>query len=168
MQQNGETYKLIPVCDGITIKVASDFYEKYWGSNYRLHAKSIQIYDVSTTREQRKRGVRTGGWKFLHRFVMGLKLGDLRQVHHMNHDKFDFRYENLKIVTVEEHKTYHPNKHALRYFHAAPRYGYNGLPYLGYGTDLESAIEKHRKVMALLELHKEEIGYTFYGNNGGS
>lgn len=38
----------------------------------------------------------------LHRFLMGLAVGDKRVVDHVNGDKRDYRRENLEVVTAAE------------------------------------------------------------------
>jgi hypothetical protein len=153
----------IIVDTGVTIEVDSDFFDKYWWANYSHDAKTkqIQIYIG------KKLGGRARGWALLHRFVKGLKNGDPREVHHKN-GNYDFRSESLEIVTPEQHKAYRPNKYSLRYFCKDRHSGYRGNVHLGYGPNLERAKEKHMKAMALLEAHKEEIGYKFYGYNCGT
>ena len=43
----------------------------------------------------------------MHRFLLGLNKGDKRQVHHKNKNKLDNQYDNLQLVTAEEHKEIH-------------------------------------------------------------
>lgn len=44
--------------------------------------------------------------QYMHRIIMGLDFGDLRQVDHINHDTLDNRKSNLRIVT---HRINHHN-----------------------------------------------------------
>lgn len=90
-------FKEIPLTNGKVALVDSGDYERVvqfkW--NARLD-KRIGTYYARrhSVQENYKRHTVT-----MHRFIMGLELGDTRTVDHINHDTLDNRRSNLRIAT---------------------------------------------------------------------
>jgi len=59
------------------------------------------------------------GYVLAHRVIMENSLGRLLTadeiVHHINHNKFDNRIENLQITTPQEHGRYHASQNGAHY-----------------------------------------------------
>lgn len=63
-----------------------------------------------------------GNWHQRHHVVWWLNGGRIpdwknerEMIHHMNHDHFDDRFENLRIMTISEHSIYHNTKELVSY-----------------------------------------------------
>jgi len=73
-----------------------------WLMSYKwtiLRTRKKKIY-AQTRFEQN--GKYTGA--LMHRLVMGIEKGDVRQVDHINHNTLDNRRENLRVVTNSQNK----------------------------------------------------------------
>ena len=83
----------------------------------------------------------------LHRFLLGLKHGDLSQGHHVNHDTLDNRRSNIHIVTHRvnnQSRLYHSKYGVCVYKMSFDRFRVivcvNGsLQHVGYFTNLDEA-----------------------------
>ncbi len=98
----------------------------------------------------------------MHRVIMGLLLGDKRQVHHINHDTLDNRRKNLRILTPREHTEYRRDRsqYGVGVYRDSrcPKNPYRAKAridgkqkHIGYYVTPEEAQEARRKF-----LHKEE------------
>ena len=82
------------VIRGVEVKIDED--DSHWVLCWSYHV--LRSKKAKTIYVQRSDG------KLLHRLLMGLELGDRRQVDHINGDGLDNRRENLRIVTQAQNQ----------------------------------------------------------------
>jgi len=104
------------VCKELFPRNPKESYKQFEGRQYCSYACSSEARRGHKTppaeMKSKYRAIQRNGVTVLeHRWVMeqhlGRKLETWEQVHHINHNRFDNRIENLMVVTQEEHALLH-------------------------------------------------------------